>query len=121
MDPQQPQPNQPQQPPVQPTPLPQEGQPVPPVQPQRDRIAEFIVPINRSPLSIAAGYFALFSFPFLVPAPIALLLGILGLSDIAKHPNRAGKGRCWFAVIYGAIWTIALIWFVWLLISKQGQ
>ena len=102
-------PNTPQQPQTQPQPTVQQPTPqvvAPPPQapqtPERNRALEFVVPINRSGWSIAAGYVALFNIPFFVTAPFALLLGIVGLVDLSKHPTRAGRGRCWFAIIYSA-------------------
>lgn len=71
--------------------------------PERNRGLEMVIPINRSGWSIAAGYVALFNIPFIFMAPIAIVLGILGLKDIQKNPNRAGRGRCWFAIIYGGV------------------
>lgn len=79
--------------------------------PQRDKVTELILPVNRSGYSIAAGYFALVSFPFLIFAPIAFGLGMVALRDIKKHPERAGRGRAWFGVIYGGICSLlGLLW-----------
>ena len=89
-------------------------QPIPqsqPVIPERNRGLEMVIPINRSGWSIAAGYVALFNIPFVIVAPVGIILGIVGLRDISKHAGRAGKGRCWFAIIYGSL-TIALIAYV---------
>lgn len=74
-----------------------------------DKVLEWVIPINRSGWAIAAGYVALFSFPILVVAPIALVLGIVGLIDANKKQIR-GKGRATFAIVYGGLMTIALIW-----------
>lgn len=76
--------------------------------PERNRALEMVIPINRSGLSIAAGYVALFNIPFVIMAPIGIVLGVLGLHDIKQNPGRAGKGRCWFAIVYGSL-TILLI------------
>lgn len=75
-----------------------------------DRALEWTVPINRSGLAIAAGYVALLSFPILIAAPIGVLLGVLALRDITANPGRLGKGRAWFAIVYGGLGTIALLW-----------
>ena len=74
-----------------------------PQAPQRDKVVEMLIPINRSGWAIAAGYVALFNFPLVFCAPIALVLGIIALMDIRKHPDHAGRGRIWFAIIYSAI------------------
>ena len=71
-----------------------------------------MIPINRSGWAIAAGYVALFTIPFVFVGPIAILLGILGLNAIKKNPGKVGKGRCWFALIYGLIGTLILAWFI---------
>lgn len=83
--------------------VPQTANTLQPVAAERDRGLEMVIPINRSGWSIAAGYVALFNIPFVFMAPIALILGIVGLKDIKKNPSRAGRGRCWFAVIYSII------------------
>ena len=74
-----------------------------------DRVLEWSVPINRSGLAVAAGYVALFTIPLLFVGPIAVLLGILALGDIRRNPEKLGRGRAWFAIIYGGIGTIALL------------
>jgi hypothetical protein len=71
-----------------------------------DKLLEWVVPINRSGLAVAAGYFAL-----LVP-PIGVLLGILALRDIHRDPQKLGKGRAWFAIVYGGICTPVFAWLV---------
>lgn len=76
--------------------------------PTRDRGLEMVIPINRSGWALAAGYVALFSIPFVFLAPIGVALGIVGLVDLKKNPSRAGRGRCWFAVIYGGL-TMVLV------------
>lgn len=77
--------------------------------PQRDKGMEMILPVNRSGWSIAAGYVALFNLPFIFFAPIGVILGIIALRDIKKNPQRAGRGRAWFAIIYGFVSMAALI------------
>ncbi len=75
---------------------------------QRNKLVEMLIPINRSGWAIAAGYVALFTIPFIVVGPVAVLLGILALRDFKKSPNKAGRGRAWFAIIYGMIGTVIL-------------
>ena len=67
----------------------------------------WLLPIGRSGFAIAAGYLALFSV-LLFPAPFAFLFGILALSDIRRHPEKKGKGRAWFGIVMGAIFTLLL-------------
>ena len=73
------------------------------------KVLEWTVPINRSPWALAAGYVALFSFPFIILGPIAVALGIVGLNDAKKRQKR-GKGRSIFAIVYGGIATFVLFW-----------
>lgn len=75
--------------------------------PQRDRTMEALLPVNRTGLSIAAGYAGLFSI-LLVFAPIALILGVLALLDLTHKPNVGGRGRAWFGLVAGAFGTIGL-------------
>ncbi len=70
-----------------------------------------IIPIDRSGLAIAAGYLGLVSIIYIF-APIALILGILAIRDIKKHPEKHGMGRAIFGVIMGAIFTLVLLLFI---------
>jgi len=81
-----------------------------PYKASEDDTLKWVVPIGRSGWAIAAGYLGLFAV-LIVPAPLALLTGILGLRAIKKHPEKLGKGRAWFGIIAGAIGT-AVIMFV---------
>src|SRR6267142_4849120 len=47
----------------------------------------------QSGFAIAAGYCGLFGLVFGLTAPLGIIFGILGLKDIAKHPEKKGKGR----------------------------
>jgi len=87
-------------------------QPIP-VQPQPKAIDDspvmrMLLPVGRSGLAIAAGYAGLFSVVGF-PAPIALILGILAIIDIRKHPKKHGMGRAIFAVIMGGLFSIVLV------------
>jgi len=62
-----------------------------------------LIPVGRSGLAIAAGYLGLLA-PGL--APVALIVGILALRDLRKHPDKHGKGRAWFGIIMGAIFSL---------------
>lgn len=77
-----------------------------PVSPQDDPL-KHILPIGRSALAVTAGYVGLFAV-LVIPAPIALLLGILALRDISKHPEKLGKGRAWLATILGGLFSLLL-------------
>lgn len=77
-----------------------------------DRVLEWVVPVNRSGLAIAAGYVGLVTLPFLFLGPVAVFLGLLALADIRRNPSRRGKGRAWFAIVYGGLGTLLLCWFL---------
>lgn len=79
-----------------------------------------ILPVGRSVLSILAGYAGLFSI-LILPAPIALGLGIASIIDLKKHPEKYGMGRAVFAVAAGALFTIPLILFMILFIAESFQ
>ena len=73
-----------------------------------DPVVKWLLPVGRSGFAIAAGYLALFSV-LVVPAPLALLFGILALRDIKKHPEKSGRGRAWFGIVFGGFFTILLV------------
>ncbi|HEV7589706.1 MAG TPA: hypothetical protein VGO40_16440 [Longimicrobium sp.] len=82
----------------------------PPMKPFIDDSAllRMVVPIGRSWLAIAAGYLGLFAL-VLVPAPLALTVGVLAILDLRAHPEKHGMGRAIFGVVAGLLGTIALI------------
>ena len=54
---------------------------------------------------LAAGYLGLFSLiPFV--GVLALILGIIAIVDINKHPEKHGLGRAWFGAIMGGLSTL---------------
>ena len=59
-----------------------------------------LLPVGRSIWAILAGYMGLFSL-LVLPAPLAILLGIVAIIDIRKHPEKHGMGRAIFAIIMG--------------------
>jgi len=73
-----------------------------------DPVARMLIPVGRSGLAIAAGYAGLFAVLFF-PAPIALVLGILAVRDIRKHPEKHGMGRALFGLISGIVCTTYLL------------
>ena len=56
-----------------------------------------LLPVGRSFWAIAAGYAGLFAVLFL-PAPIALILGVVAILDIKQHPEEARHGQGDFRV-----------------------
>jgi hypothetical protein len=67
-----------------------------------------LIPIGRSGWAIAAGYAGLFAV-LCFPAPIAIILGIIAIRDIKKHPKRHGMGRAIFGLVMGILFTILAI------------
>ena len=71
-----------------------------------DEGLQYVIPINTSGLAIAAGYVGLISV-LCLPAPLALLLGILALRHLKKNPKLHGKGRAIFAIAMGSLFMLA--------------
>ena len=67
-----------------------------------DEGLQYVIPINTSGLAIVAGYVGLISV-LCLPAPFALLLGILALRHLKKNPKLHGKGRAIFAIAMGLL------------------
>lgn len=72
-----------------------------------DPALKFVLPVGRTPLSIIAGYAGLLAL-FILPAPLALGLGIWAVIDLKNKPEMSGAGRAWFAIIAGAIGSVLL-------------
>ncbi len=70
-----------------------------------------LLPVGRSFWAIAAGYAGLFAV-LCIPAPIALILGIIAIGDIKRHPDRHGMGRAVFGIVMGVLFTIGLIFLI---------
>jgi uncharacterized RDD family membrane protein YckC len=81
---------------------------LPPLPSPSSSADQWLVPVNRSGWCIAAGYLGLFAI-IVLPAPAALVVGIIGLRDLRKHPELKGKGRAWFGIIMGGLFTLLLL------------
>lgn len=70
-----------------------------------DPTMRWLIPVGRSGYAIASGYLAFFG---LVPGIglLAVIFGWLGLRDIAQHPEKIGKGRAWFGIIVGGLFSL---------------
>lgn len=76
---------------------------VPPTQ-GVDTGTAMLLPLGRAPWAIAAGYLGLVSV-LVLPAPFAVLTGILALRAIKKNPELRGRGRAWFGIVMGSLCT----------------
>lgn len=70
-----------------------------------------VLPVGRSGWAIASGYLGLLSFS-VVCAPLAVITGILAISDIKKNPEKHGLGRAWFGIVAGLLMmgALAVVW-----------
>ena len=73
-----------------------------------DPVARALLPVGRTGWAIVAGYLGLLSF-LIVPAPLALLVGILAVFDLKRRPDKHGLGRAVFAIIMGLAGTTLLV------------
>jgi hypothetical protein len=80
-----------------------------------------MIPVGRPVSAIVAGYMGLFAlFPFLgIPAGImGVILGIIALRKINRDPSLSGKGRAWFGIVAGGIFS--LLWLAFLALAIIG-
>jgi len=79
-----------------------------------------LLPVGRSGWAIAAGYLGLLSV-LMVPGPLAILCGMLGLREIRRSEGtdkrKYGKGRAWFGLIAGSVGSAFLIVYLYSLLS----
>jgi hypothetical protein len=75
--------------------------------PAGDDGLQYVLPVNTNGLAIAAGYLGLVSV-LCVPAPFALILGILAMRQLSRNPEQHGKGRAIFGIVMGVIFSIPL-------------
>jgi hypothetical protein len=73
-----------------------------------DPLLRMVIPVGRSLWAIAAGYAGLFSLLFFC-APISLILGIVAIFDLRKHPEKHGWGRAIFGLVMGLIFSLCLV------------
>ena len=74
----------------------------------KDTRTRLLMPVGRSSYAIAAGYLGLFS-PLLLPAPFAVVFGVLAVRDMQLHPEKHGMGRAVFGICIGAVMTLFLL------------
>lgn len=70
-----------------------------------DLLLRLAIPVGRSGIAILAGYLGIFSVvPFV--GILSLIVGILALRDIRNHPEKHGRGRAYFAIIMGVVFSL---------------
>lgn len=78
---------------------------------------QFLVPTGRtSGLALTAGYLGIFGFFFPPLAPVALVLGILGVRDLKRHREKNGWGRAITGIVLGGLLTLGLLFLLGLVI-----
>lgn len=70
-----------------------------------DAALRMLIPIGQSLYAIVAGYLGLSSV-LIIPAPFAIIFGLLAIRDISKNPGKHGKGRAYFGIIMGVLGSI---------------
>ena len=80
--------------------------------PAMDPAMAWVMPVGRSGWAISAGYAGLFAL-VVVPAPLALVLGLVAVWDLRKHPEKKGWGRTIFGLVTGVLGTGLLV-YLWL-------
>ncbi len=73
--------------------------------PPPDETMKYLIPVNPSAWAVVAGYVGLFSV-LALPAPFAIITGIVALRDLKKNPTKSGHVRAWFAIIIGSFFTV---------------
>lgn len=61
-----------------------------------------LMPVGRSIWAIIAGYLGLFAV-LVIPAPFAIIVGVIAIVDICRHPEKHGMGRAIFGIVMGVI------------------
>lgn len=79
----------------------------PPARPAASPKGWVFVPAGWSGWAVAAGYLGLLSI-LGYPAILSLIVGMIALRDLRKHPEKQGQGRAWFGLVMGALGTIAV-------------
>ena len=76
--------------------------------PLDDPALKYLIPVNLSNWAAAAGYLGLFAV-LCAPAPLALGCGLMGLRATRRNPKLGGRGRAWFGVVMGGLFTLPLV------------
>ena len=66
------------------------------------------VPAGWSGWAVASGYLALLSI-LGYPAIASVIVSLIALFDLRRHPEKRGQRRAWFGLVMGALGTIAVV------------
>ncbi len=72
-----------------------------------DAGVRLLIPVGRSGWAISAGYLGLFSI-LMVPSPFAIIVSVIAMWDIRKHPERHGMGRAIFGLVMGVLGLVII-------------
>jgi hypothetical protein len=86
-----------------------------------DPSMRWLIPVGRSGWAIAAGYLGLFSFFGGFLGPVAVIVSIVAIRDIKRHPDRHGMGRAIFGLIAGILGTFLLVFVVIGMVASAGH
>ena len=67
-----------------------------------------LAPVGVSGWAIASGYLGLISV-LILPAPFAILTGVIAIRDIRRNPKNHGMARAVFGIIMGALFSIPIL------------
>ena len=73
-----------------------------------DALERMLLPVGRPASAIAAGYLGLLSF---IPCfgPVALIVSIVALRTLKRHPELSGRGRAIFGLVMGSLMTLLCV------------
>jgi hypothetical protein len=74
----------------------------------QDAGMRMLLPVGRSGYAITAGYLGLLSL-LVVPAPLALVFGVVAVMHIKRDPTKHGMGRAVFGIVMGTLGTGILL------------
>jgi hypothetical protein len=77
----------------------------------QDAGIRMLIPVGLTGWAIASGYLGLISV-LLIPAPFALLTGILAIREMRRNPKKHGMGRAIFGIVMGTLGTGVLLLFL---------
>ncbi|HLN29260.1 MAG TPA: DUF4190 domain-containing protein [Gemmataceae bacterium] len=73
-----------------------------------DPAVRWLIPVDRSVWSLAAGYLGLLSIlPFV--GVFAVLTGVFGLRASKRNPKLGGRGRAIFGIVMGTLFTLGYL------------